>query len=283
MLKRRFRLNNIALSDPEGMRATDEALNLGLAEDSEVDWGKRASVFGPNDLPACDDADPEPFHNLRRVAGGQRKKPSARSASWLGRIPKEEAKRLLIDEFGAECWGCGWEVPTFPGGERDLALLGVDRIWARNDAATASANEGGSDELYNLALLHPTCNRTKSNRMTLERLRRRNADDQRLYKGLNGLVHLGRAQQFRHVENPHARRSDGGGSSNGSPSASASMRRLFHCVQARRSRSMPSAKRSSNSSLRFRSSGSMSLFVRYFAVAIAPPPIKSIAVTASIA
>ena len=197
MLKRRFRLNNIALSDSAGMRATDQALGLGLVQDSEVEWGKRAAVLGPDDLPARDDEDPEPFHNLRQPArGGRRGRKSARSASWSGRIPKEEAKRLLIDEFGAECWGCGWEAPTFPNGERDLAMLEIDHIWARNDAATASANEGGSDELYNLALLHPTCNRTKSNRMTLEQLRRKNADDQRLYKGLNDLVHLGRAQRF---------------------------------------------------------------------------------------
>ena len=197
MLKRRFRLNNIALSAPAGMRATDQALGLGLVQDSEVEWGKRAAVLGPDDLPARDDEDPEPFHNLRQPArGGRRGRKSARSASWSGRIPKEEAKKLLINEFGSECWGCGWEAPTFPSGERDLALLEIDHIWARNDAATASANEGGSDELYNLALLHPTCNRTKSNRMTLEQLRRKNADDQRLYKGLNDLVHLGRAQRF---------------------------------------------------------------------------------------
>ena len=197
MLKRRFRLNNIALSDPAGMRATDQALGLGLVQDSGVEWGKRAAVLGPDDLPARDDEDPEPFHNLRQPArGGRRGRKSARSASWSGRIPKDEAKQLLIDEFGAECWGCGWEAPTFPGGERDLGLLEIDHIWARNDAATASANEGGSDELYNLALLHPTCNRTKSNRMTLEQLRRKNADDQRLYKGLGELVHLGRAQRF---------------------------------------------------------------------------------------
>ena len=193
MLKRRFRLNNIALSDPEGMRATDEALRLGLAEGAAVEWGKRASVLGPNDLPARGDEDPEPFHNLRKPARGGRTRKSARSASWSGRIPKDEAKKLLIDEFGAECWGCGWEAPTFPSGERDLGLLEIDHIWARSDPTT---DEGGSDELYNLALLHSTCNKTKSNRMTLEQLRRQNADNQRLYKGLGDLVHLGMAQRF---------------------------------------------------------------------------------------
>ncbi len=41
-----------------------------------------------------------------------------------------------------------------------------------------------------------TCNRTESNRTTLEQLRRRNADDQRLYKGLGDLARMGRAQRF---------------------------------------------------------------------------------------
>ena len=193
MLKRRFRLNSIALSDNAGMRATDEALKeiLGLAAESDVEWGKRAEVLGPDELPKRDDEDPEPFHNLKRLTPtkrGQHK--SARSASWSGRISKEEAKQLLVEKFGPNCWGCGWEAPTFPNGERDLGLLEVDHIWARNDRETTS---GGSDELYNLALLHATCNRRKGNRLTLEELRRQNADDQRIY---GSLVHLGEATQF---------------------------------------------------------------------------------------
>ncbi len=193
MLKRRFRLNSIALSDRVGMRATDVALKdiLGLASGSDIEWGKRAEVLGPDELPKRDDEDPEPFHNLKRLTPTKRgQQKSARSASWSGRIPKEEAKQLLVDQFGPYCWGCGWEAPKFPNGERDLGLLEVDHIWARNDRDTVS---GGSDELYNLALLHATCNRRKSNRFTLEELRSQNADDQRIY---GPLVHLGEATQF---------------------------------------------------------------------------------------
>ena len=191
MLKRRFRLSSIALSDRAGMRATDEALGLGLARDAETEWGKRAEVLGPDDLPKRDDEDPEPFHNLKRVTPTRRgQQKSARSASWSGRIPKEEAKQLLVKKFGPYCWGCGWEAPKFPNGERDLGLLEVDHIWARNDRETVT---GGSDELYNLALLHATCNRRKGNRLTLEELRRQNADDQRIH---GPLVHLGEATQF---------------------------------------------------------------------------------------
>ena len=203
MLKRRFRQNGIALTDAAGMRATDQALGLGLVQDSEAEWGKRARVLGPNDLPKRGDEDPDPFHNLRRTrqarGGGRGRSQSARSASWAGRIPKDEAKTLLVNEFGPYCWGCGWEAPKFPSGEYDLGLLEVDHIWARNDANTDDGG-GGSDELYNLALLHATCNRVKSNRLTLEELRQKNADEQRLHRNPRDLVHIGKAQQFTHEQ-----------------------------------------------------------------------------------
>ena len=185
MLKRRFALNSFALSDMTS--ATTDALTGSQPELATAE----SYTIGPADLPSRDDEDPEPFHNLNRVVPGRRgQERSARSASWSGRISKEEAKQLLVEKFGPYCWGCGWEAPTFPNGERDLGLLEVDHIWARNDRDTVS---GGSDELYNLALLHATCNRRKSNRLTLEELRSQNADDQRIY-GL--LVHLGEATQF---------------------------------------------------------------------------------------
>ncbi len=173
MLKRRFALKGYALSDMTS--ATADAL------DGEQPELTKATSFtiGPNNLPVRDDEDPDPFHNLQKVKrpnGGQAR--SARSASWSGRIPKEEAKELLVKQFGAYCWGCGWEAPRFPSGEYDLGLLEVDHIRARRPE---DGQSGGSDELYNLALLHATCNRSKGNRMTLEELRRHNADAQRIY------------------------------------------------------------------------------------------------------
>ena len=185
MLKRRFALNSFALSDMTS--ATTDALAGSQPELAAAE----SYTMGSADLPSRDDEDPEPFHNLNRVVPGRRgQERSARSASWSGRISKEEAKQLLVEKFGPYCWGCGWEAPTFPNGERDLGLLEVDHIWARNDRDTVS---GGSDELYNLALLHATCNRRKGNRLTLEELRHQNADDQRIY---GPLVHLGEATQF---------------------------------------------------------------------------------------
>ena len=173
MLKRRFALKGYALSDMT--RATTDAL-----DGKQPELTKATSfTIGPNNLPVRSDEDPAPFHNLRkvkRIKSGQPR--SARSASWSGRIPKEEAKELLVDRFGAYCWGCGWEAPRFPSGEYDLGLLEVDHIRARRPD---DGESGGSDELYNLALLHATCNRAKGNRMTLEELRRHNADAQRIY------------------------------------------------------------------------------------------------------
>ena len=181
MLKRRFALNGFALSDTTS--ATIDALKGTQPALSKAE----SNTIGPQELPGRNDEDPVPFYNLPRVRKGKK---SARSATWSGRVPKDEAKELLVKEFGPYCWGCGWEAPRFPSGKYDLGLLEVDHIWARRDE---SSDSGGSDELYNLALLHPTCNRRKGNRLTLEELRQRNADDQRVY---GQLVHLGQATQF---------------------------------------------------------------------------------------
>ena len=55
----------------------------------------------------------------------------------------------------------------------------------------------GDDELYNLALLHRTCNGLKGNRLTLEELRRHNGEHGWLYVEKAGdLVDLVEAQQF---------------------------------------------------------------------------------------
>ena len=186
MLKRRFALAGIALSD-----MTDTTTDALQGRQPQLSAATSYTI-GPNELPTRSDQDPEPFHNLT-LATPSRRGSSARSATWSGRIPKDEAKALLVERFGAECWGCGWEPPTFPNGERDLTLLEVDHIWARNPAETG---DGGSDELYNLALLHPTCNRLKSNRLTLEQLRQTNYEMMRNYKPLSQMVHLGRATQF---------------------------------------------------------------------------------------
>lgn len=90
------------------------------------------------------------------------------------------------------CWGCGYE-PRRPNGSYDLTLLEVDHIRARK----AAEGVEGDDELYNLALLHRTCNGIKRNRLTLEELRWYNADNGLLYVDTVGeLVDLFEATRF---------------------------------------------------------------------------------------
>ena len=190
MLKRRFYLNGIAL---EGMTdATRDALasvkkDRGFQEPQQ--WTTSRTI-GPAELPERDDEDPAPHHALRQPRRGARQ--STQSSSWSGRIPKDEAKQLLMDKFGPECWGCGYE-PRRPNGSLDETLLEVDHIRARKAAHATQ----GNDELYNLALLHRTCNGIKRNRMTLEELRNHNAMHGLLYvERVTDLVDLYEATQF---------------------------------------------------------------------------------------
>ena len=193
MLKRRFYLNGIAL---EGMTdATKDALasvrrDRGFQEPQQ--W-TTSRVIGPAELPQRDDEEPAPHHALRSAAGGRRgARQSTQSSGWSGRISKDEAKQLLMDKFGPQCWGCGYE-PRRPNGSLDETLLEVDHIRARR----AAQGTQGNDELYNLALLHRTCNGIKRNRMTLEELRHHNAMHGLLYvEKLTDLVDLYEATQF---------------------------------------------------------------------------------------
>ncbi len=174
MLKRRFYLNGTVL---DGMTdATRDALASVRKDNSfqEPQQWTHSRTMGPADLPTRDDEDPAPFHELK---GGARQ--STQSATWSGRIPKEEAKKRLIAQFGPNCWGCGYK-PVRPNGTVDDTLLEVDHIRAKR------FNDGkqGNDEMYNLALLHRTCNAIKRNKLTLEELRQHNA--------LNGLLYVDR-------------------------------------------------------------------------------------------
>ena len=180
MLKRRFYLNGFTLADmTDNTRKAlgDHQVELQVAE---------SYTIGPKELPKRTDKDPAPFHNLAR---GKR---STQTSNWSGRISKEDAKKLLIERFGPICWGCGYE-PRRPNGTLDDTLLEVDHIRAKR------ANEGtqGNDELYNLAVLHRTCNGIKRNKLTLEELRNHNAMHSLLYVNTpNELVDLYDAVQF---------------------------------------------------------------------------------------
>ena len=59
----------------------------------------------------------------------------------------------------------------------------------------------GNDELYNLAVLHRTCNGIKRNKLTLEELRNHNALNGLLYvESSSDLVDLYEATKFAHEE-----------------------------------------------------------------------------------
>ena len=183
MLKRRFYQNGFALTD------MTDSTRVALGEHQVEMQNAQSYTIGPNELPKRSDIDPAPFHPLAQTRRGRR---STQSASWSGRIPKDEAKKLLINRFGPVCWGCGYE-PRRPNGSIDDMLLEVDHIRAKR----ASEGTQGDDELYNLALLHRTCNGIKRNKLTLEELRTDNADNRRLYVSTTSeLVDLFEAQQF---------------------------------------------------------------------------------------
>ena len=190
MLKRRFFLNGTAL---EGMtEATKNALasvkqDKGFQEPQQ--W-TTSRIIGPKELPERNDVDPARPQELEQAR--RRARRSTQSASWSGIIPKDDAKALLIKRFGPVCWGCGYE-PRRPNGSLDATLLEVDHIRARNPAEGTQ----GDDELYNLALLHRTCNLIKRNQLTLQDLRSYNADNGYLYVNTTSdLVDLFEAQQF---------------------------------------------------------------------------------------
>ena len=64
-------------------------------------------------------------------------------------------------------------------------------------AKKAAEGTHGNDELYNLAVLHRTCNGIKRNKLTLEELRNQNAMKGLLYvDSLGDLVDLYEATQF---------------------------------------------------------------------------------------
>ena len=74
----------------------------------------------------------------------------------------EEMHRILIDQFGLQCWGCDFKAP-------DARYLELDHINPR------SGSKGKHlDLLNNRALLCRPCNQKKSNRITLVQLRKEN-------------------------------------------------------------------------------------------------------------
>ena len=189
MLKRRFLQNGWKIAGTTNSSYEAMAKIRANVTDSPAKTIETITI-GPHELPQRTDADPAGSHELPTRQRGRR--PTTQSATWSGQISKNDAKELLIQRFGPVCWGCGYK-PERPNGTLDLTLLEVDHIRARR------AVEGveGDDELYNLALLHRTCNGIKRNRLTLEQLRQYNADNGLLYVNtISELVDLFEATRY---------------------------------------------------------------------------------------
>ena len=92
---------------------------------------------------------------LAQIAGRPAQRP---------RFSKAEMKAILIRQWTAVCWGCGFEPPN--GDDRHFDL---DHNWPK--AA------GGHNDLDNRAILCRPCNGRKGNRMTLTALRAANKRD----------------------------------------------------------------------------------------------------------
>ena len=82
---------------------------------------------------------------------------------------RDEMKEILINQFGVECWGCGFQPP-----DKDDRYLHLDHINPKSS--------GGTNAIDNRSILCQPCNSAKSNTMTLDGLRIQNRKEQRMKK-----------------------------------------------------------------------------------------------------
>ena len=94
-----------------------------------------------------------------------------------------EMKEILINQFGVECWGCGFEPP-----DKDERYLHLDHINPKSS--------GGSNDIDNRSILCQPCNSKKLNTMTLEGLRRKNKRENHLKKSQTELIDISSAMQW---------------------------------------------------------------------------------------
>ena len=172
MNKRRFVLIPDEHGSPMRLSGTTDATlrALGL-EGAQIPFLESVTI-GPPDLEGL------PIYSIEgvelAVASATRRDPT-----WTGRYSKDEAKEIMLAEFGPVCWGCAWE-PTLPNGQPDVSYLHVDHSLARH--------HDGDDELANLGLLCPRCNQRKGSReIGIAELRAENDADDLIYGTLDEL------------------------------------------------------------------------------------------------
>ena len=104
--------------------------------------------------PRTDDAEPAAPY-LQQIERGKERRPL---------FSKERMMEILIGQWGAVCWGCGFEPPNRDDRHFDLAHIDPK-------------SEGEHNDLDNRAVLCRPCNGRKGNRMTLTALRQANRRD----------------------------------------------------------------------------------------------------------
>ena len=83
---------------------------------------------------------------------------------WRPRFSRDEMKAILIKQWAAVCWGCGFEPPN-----SDDRYFDLDHNLPKS--------QGGPNDLDNRAILCRPCNGRKGNTLTIEGLRRANRRD----------------------------------------------------------------------------------------------------------
>ncbi len=121
-----------------------------------------------------------------RTDDGEKKTPELKqvfAAEPENLLSHEEMKEILINQFGIECWGCGFQPPN-----NDDRYLHLDHINPKSS--------GGSNDIDNRSILCQPCNSKKLNTMTLEGLRKNNKKDKHLKKDNSQLINISDAIQW---------------------------------------------------------------------------------------
>ena len=105
----------------------------------------------------------------------------AHDSTWGGCVSKPRTKELLIDRWGARCFGCGWPA-RWPNGDMRESMLEIEHLVPRSNARGA--------ELANCVLICKECSLAKGTKLTMEELRLKNAREDHLYCALSELPDL---------------------------------------------------------------------------------------------
>ena len=122
----------------------------------------------------------------KRTDNGEQTTPELKqvySAEPENLLSHAEMKEILINQFGVECWGCGFQPP-----DNDDRYLHLDHINPKSS--------GGSNDIDNRSILCQPCNSKKLNTMTLDGLRKKNEREKYLKKSKSQLIDISSAVQW---------------------------------------------------------------------------------------